>query len=381
MGKAPNGQGSVRKVRVGKHKGKWRVAVVVGRTERGTLRRKTGIFAKQADAEAFRAEQVAKRAAGAFAPVARRTVAEQLWLWHGTIEADRADSTVAGYRHFIRNHIAPHVGGFALAKLDMPTVEGWLKKLDEAGVGARSRQMAFTVLRMALDHAVRRRDLAANPCAEIARPRYKRGKIDPFGRDEANWILADSFEGPHAALIRLLLSTGIRQGEAFGLRPQDVDLFGRTVRITRQVVETEGRVVVQEYPKTNSGNRTLALTDAAVVLLAEHRRRMMAKGYAGRDFEFVSAEGCVIRRSTWGDRVWRPMLERIGRERGAAVRHRGAHHLRHTFATLMLGDGVPLHVVSKILGHAKPSITADLYAHAIPEQVDEAGAAARRLFG
>ena len=47
----------------------------------------------------------------------------------------------------------------------------------------------------------------------------------------------------------------------------------------------------------------------------------------------------------------------------------------------MLGQKVPLHVVSRMLGHARPSITADLYAHAVADQIEEAGSAVRRLFG
>lgn len=376
MGKAPNGHGSVRKILKGRHKGKWRVAVVVGKTADGKLIRKTGLYDRQADAEARRAELVAQREAGRFGSASRRTLAEQLHLWLNTVAPDIAEGTLYHYRWAVESHVAPHIGAVRLGGLDVPTIEAWLGKLDEEDVGGRSRQAAYNVLSAALTHAVNRGDLGLNPCDRVRKPTAKRAKIEPFSRDEADWILAESFETRYAALFRIALSTGLRQGELFGLRPhRDIDLTAGTITVTRQAIESAGKIVVQPYPKTDSGNRTLKLTDAAIILTMEHRKRMLREGHAGREFEFVAPEGGVIRRSLFRARVWVPLLEAI------EVRHRGAHHLRHTFATLMLGARVPLHVVSRMLGHARPSITADLYAHAIPDQIEEAGAAVRSLFG
>jgi len=376
MGKAPNGQGSVRKIKSGRDKGKWRVAVVVGWTADRKPRRRTGTFDKHADAEAFRRELLAEKAAGRLAPANQVSVAGHLEQWlRDVVAPNRSEGTAISYGYSIRNHLVPHLGSVRLSALDGRLVEQWLATMVRNGVGDRTRQLAFTVLSASLGHAVRRGDLASNPCDRTEKPRAKRGKIDPFTQEEADWILADSFEGPNAALFRLALSHGLRQSELFGLRPRDVDLTAGTATIVRQAVEREGRVVFEAYPKTDSGNRTLELTDAAIVLLMEYRKRMLRLGHAGRETEFVAPEGGVVRRSTFGDRVWRPTLVRLG------FRHRGFHHVRHTFATLMLGQGVPLHVVSRLMGHAKPSITADLYAHAIPTQVAEARASANRLFG
>ncbi len=69
---------------------------------------------------------------------------------------------------------------------------------------------------------------------------------------------------------------------------------------------------------------------------------------------------------------WNPLLQLIDLE------HPGFHNLRHTYATLTLGAGVPVHLVSRVLGHSKPSITLDIYSHVIPSQQSEA---MRRLFG
>jgi integrase len=376
MGKAPNGHGSVRKITKGRHKGKWRVAVVVGKTADGRLIRKTGIYAKQADAEAQRAILVAQRGAGRFGSASRRTLSDQLNLWLDTIRPDITEGTHYHYSWAVNTHVVPHLGALPLSKVDVPAIEAWLVALDDAEVGGRSRQAAYNVLSAALTHAVNRGDLGINLCDRVRKPSSKRKKVEPFTADEADLILAETFETRYAALFRLALSTGMRQGELFGLRPhRDIDLTAGTVSITRQVVESAGRIIVQPYPKTDSSNRTLHLSDAAIVLVMEHRKWMLKEGHAGREFEFVAREGGVIRRSLFRARVWVPLLERI------EVRHRGAHHLRHTFATLMLGAKVPLHVVSKMLGHARPSITADLYAHAIPDQIEEATTAVRRLFG
>ena len=376
MAKAPNGHGSVRKILTGRHKGKWRVAVVVGRTEDGKVIRKTGIYRTQADADARRAELVNQRGAGRFGPASRRKLSEQLKVWLDNIEADVTEGTHAFYSWAVDSHVAPHIGGTPLNKLDVPAVEEWLKKLDDEGVGGRTRQAAYDVLSAALGHAVNRGDLAVNVVDRVRKPTAKRAEIEPFTPQEVDWILAETFETRDAAMFRLFLSTGMRQGEMYGLRAnRDVDLKAGTVAINRQAIESAGRIIIQPFAKTDCGNRTLILPDAAMVLLMEHRKRMLKEGNAGREFEFCAVGGGVIRRSLFRARVWAPLLERL------EIRHRGAHHLRHTFATLMLGAKVPLHVVSRILGHARPSITADLYAHAVADQIDEASEAQRRLFG
>lgn len=391
MGKAPNGHGTIKKLTAGKNKGKWYVEVPVGwdvsKTGRKILRRKRGLFVKQADAEAFRAKHAAARTVGAKAPAVRRTVSEQLRIWFDTVKASgRSSNTIDAWHHSIETHIKPYIGGLALRSLGVPAIEAWQTTLKNTKqrrgeaeldrlVGTRTRLMAFDILSQALRHAVKRGDLAVNPCLACEKPTYNRKKVDPFSRDEVSAILRAADAGKWAAPIRLMLSTGMRQGELFGLRPRDIDLIAGTITINRQAVETKAGVVITEYGKTNAAHRTVALVEKTREAVVAHRARMMEKGLAGRELEFVSKAKGPVRRTSFGSGPWRDLLAACG------LRHRGAHHLRHTFATTMLGDGVPLHVVSKILGHARPSITADLYAHAIPDQIEEAFSAAGRLFG
>ncbi len=82
-----------------------------------------------------------------------------------------------------------------------------------------------------------------------------------------------------------------------------------------------------------------------------------------------------MRRTDFRVRRWNSLLKILGLD------HRGLHHLRHMYATLALGARVPVHVVSRVLGHSKPSITLDIYAHVLASQQAEATDATRRLFG
>ena len=150
----------------------------------------------------------------------------------------------------------------------------------------------------------------------------------------------------------------MRQGELFGLHWADIDFEAMTARVERQAVESRGCVKIKP-PKTKAGRRTLTLSAPVVSALSDRRRLAMAEGHAGSNFVFTNQRGGVVRRSNFGNRHWRKLLERLSLE------HRGFHHCRHTAATLMLAGGVPLHVVSRVLGHSKPSITLDLYAHYI----------------
>jgi integrase len=101
----------------------------------------------------------------------------------------------------------------------------------------------------------------------------------------------------------------------------------------------------------------------------------MRQGNAASPLVFCSPRGGILRRSDFRVRHWNPLLKLLGLD------HRGMHHLRHTYATLALGTGVPVHVVARVLGHSKPSITLDIYSHVLSSQQAEATEAMRRLFG
>lgn len=374
--------------RGGKTVRRWRIIVTVGTKIDGSLDRRSRTFDRQADAIAWKREILNRKASGSIGPIRLSTVAEYLDRWlEMVVRPNRSASTAESYGYAIR-HVKPYLGAKRLDRLSTGDVESWLADLlrNGAGVakcrttgdakttGARTRQNAFRVLSAALDYAVKRGDLGLNPCKRVESPTADREEIDPFTRAEVDAILSATSDDRFSALYRLLFTTGMRQGEAFGLSPKNVDLDACSVRVVRQVVETDGRIVFSK-PKSAASVRTIPIPESTAESIRDHLERMRAERRGGLDLLFVGREGGTIRRSTFAAREWNPTLDQLG------IRRRGAHHIRHSFASFMLGAGVSLPVVSKILGHARPSITADIYSHAMKDQLESSRAASRSLFG
>lgn len=176
----------------------------------------------------------------------------------------------------------------------------------------------------------------------------------------------------HAAIV-LGITVGMRIGEILGLAWESVDLKGHRLRVGQQAAETNG-VVYLKKPKTKSSVRTIELPAIAVRALESHRILMSREGHSSHALAFPSPEGHVQRRTNFVRRSWHPVLTKL------SLKQRGFHHTRHTYATLALGAGVPLPVVSKVLGHKKPSTTLDIYGHVLKSQQSAATQAMNQLF-
>lgn len=347
-----NGEGSVYVT----SSGQWKVALTV-RVLDGSRRRVIRNAQSQRHGKGILAklkEQFCRPITGP----SKLTIPDLLESWLENVP-NRKPATLDGYRRSIRRHIRPHFEGVKIQDLTALAVADWSTELRKRGVGNRSQAVAFSVLSMAFNYA---RDLGlveSNPCARVKRPRADRKEPDPFTLEEVQRILESTREHRLHALFQLALTTGMRQGELFGLQWDDLDLEAGVLSVKRQCVEHGGTVTFSP-PKTKAGIRSLTLTEATRTALMERRALAMKEGFASSKLVFLSPQGRTLRRSNFRNRVWDPLLA------GLEIRHRGIHQCRHTVATMLLKRMTPIHVVSKILGHAKPSITHDIYAHFQP---------------
>ena len=235
------------------------------------------------------------------------------------------------------------------------------------------------VLRTALNDGVRLGVVARNVALLTDPPRQRTAEREPFTEAEARALLAAAEGDRLAALYRLALTLGLRRGELLGLRWQDVDLDGGRLRVARSLQRVNGAIVVKE-PKTERSRRTLSLGPAAVAALrAHHDRQTWERKAAGLRWResgavFTTSIGTTID----PDRLNKHYKALLGR---AGLRDQRFHDLRHTAATLMLRDGLPVHEVSAVLGHAQTSTTLNVYSHVLPGGNDRAAAAMERLLG
>jgi integrase len=227
------------------------------------------------------------------------------------------------------------------------------------------------VLRRALNHAIRWEIVARNVATMVDAPTRESHTVQPFDAEEAAAFLAAIGGHRLEALYCAVLACGLRQGEALGLRWDDVDLNARTLAVRKQLQYAKGSGFCLVDLKTARSHRTIHLPNVAALQLAEHKRRQAVErlpvGVTWNDWNlvFTSKGG----RPLWASNVTHEFQRVLKR---AGLRHQRFHDLRHACASLLLAQGVPARVVMEVLGHSQISVTLNTYSHVVPALQREA---------
>lgn len=370
MGRRANGEGSIYQAK----DGRWRSVLTLGLKSNGKPNRKYFNGRTQADVRAKMQTHRERYASGQLVDPSRETVAQHINEWLEHIQKRRAPTTEALYRSIANQHVIPRIGSMPLQKLTPAAVQRFADALATEVKAGRMRQLAFAVLTRALKHAKKLRKIVDTPAAEIEKPTHQQRQIQPFEPSEAQSIITSSIDSRWHVVYVLGLATGMRIGEICGLKWDAVDLKKKTLTVRQQVVIVSGKGIVKS-PKTESSVRTIELPEVAVRALIGQRAILMKEGLAASEYVCPAPDGGLLSRTNFSARAWKPMLKKLG------IAARGFHHARHTYATLALTAGVPAHIVSRVLGHEKPSTTLDIYAHVLKGQQQQATRVINSLFG
>ncbi|MBX3439489.1 MAG: site-specific integrase [Planctomycetaceae bacterium] len=346
--------------------GLWAAVIDIGYTAEGRRRRRTIYGATKRIVQEKLRELHNHKAAGTLTDAGRMTVGEWLRHWLDTIAKPKLRPlTYRSYESIIRGRLIPHIGHLQLVKLSPVHVQSMQTEL--SGLAPASRVKTHAVLRKSLSVALRQGLVTRNVCDAVEQPRGRRVEMKTLTADQADELIAAAEGTEYGALIILAIGTGLRQGELFGLQWGDMDAEKGTLTVQRSLIELPAG---HEFgpPKSRKGLRTVSLPAMAIEALAEHRAKMLAKGWAAKDhLTFCDTAGGPIRKSNFMRRYFHPLLKAAG---VPTVRF---HDLRHTSATLMLADGVHPKIVQERLGHSQISLTLDTYSHVLPE-MDQAAA-------
>ena len=352
--------GHIVKTQVGHFRANWRD---------GADQQKSKTFATRKEAAAFLAETEAAIHRGTYVDphAARRILLRDYaaeWLTGRTVEARTKETTEA----MLRTHVLPRWGKLPLSRIDHLSVQQWVSELGTRRAPA-TVAAAAGVLSMILDTAVRTRLLPVNPCDGVSLPRRHTdaAPLQTITRDELRNRLLPAVPPQYRVMICLAAGSGLRWGECAGLASAAVDLDRREVHVYRVAVETSGPVELRSYPKSRAGVRRVPLPRFSVVALRTHQATYPHPG----DLVAATRTGGPLRRSTFRRRVWVPSLQRA--DLPPSLRF---HDLRHSYATWLVSDGLPVNVVQRLMGHERAATTLNRYVHA-PRDYD---ARVRHLF-
>lgn len=366
MAKRGNGEGSIYQ-RAGR-KG-WFAAVTVDG------RRKILHADTRAEVDRLLTAAKAAREAGGLVIGKSPTVETFLGQWlTEVIKPNRSAWTWRGYRAAIDNHVTPHIGKVKVERLAPQHVLTLMNRMRAAGASEKTIANVRVLLRSAWTTAVKWNLAAVNVAAKVDPPKVEQHEIRPFTKAEARAFLEAVRGDRLEALYTVALTMGLRQGEALGLRWEDVDLETGTLAVREQLQRVDGKLT-RVALKTKRSRRTLTMPAPAVTALGEHRARQLGEGRALLPSAYVFTTGIGTPLEARNVvRSFKALLHQAG------LRDVRFHDLRHSAATLLLVQGVPTRVVMEILGHSQQATTTNTYQHVVPELQREAADRMSALF-
>ncbi len=269
----------------------------------------------------------------------------------------------------LRVHILPTFGDLELKAIRPSTVQAWLKDRQENCAPTYVRVILAnlsTVLSAAVDDGL----LARNPCdsRSVRAPKVKQKLIVPWTDDQVAAVI-EGHPDRYRSLPIVAAGCGLRQGEVFGLRVEDVDFLRRKIHVRQQVKLVKARPVIA--PPKGGKTREVPLPDAVAEAIAEQVGRFPSSS----GLVFVTRENKLLNRGYFNPYIWKKALASADVD---PTRDNGMHALRHYYASVLLDAGESIRALADYLGHADPGFTLRVYTHLMPSSEDRARTAMDR---
>lgn len=370
--------------------GRWGWAVTTGyNAATGNPERIQGTCKTQREAQEKALAALAKVRSGANVPQGRdQSLATFLESWLELyIRPHREPKTVSYYEGMIKNHLVPSLGRIPLRKL---TAQDLQRMLNDKAKPTLVTQMDGTqvqrnlssetirgiraTLRSALSRAHKDGMVAENIAQRVVTPRGEAKTAVFLTPDQAATLIKALKSHPLEALVTLTLHSGLRVGEATGLRWDDVDFEASSIRVRVQLQRIAGKLTLKRL-KSDRASRTLHLPSLVVAMLQGEKARQVLVGANPANelnLVFLNPDGRPFDPKFVDKHLKAVMV-------AAGLPPMSFHKLRHTAATLALAHGMPLAAVRDQLGHSQISLTANTYAHAVPTALKEVSETLARL--
>ncbi|WP_110954729.1 tyrosine-type recombinase/integrase [Anaerosinus massiliensis] len=311
--------------------------------------------------------------------------------------------TFENYKGTCKNHIIPNFGKIKLKELQVMPIQQFLNDLCEthAVSSVLTIRNHFIIL---LNAAIEYGYIKNNVAKRTKPPRRVKSEINALTDIEINKLLNVAKEGSYIfygakqtwienegmlylrncyyAVVLLAVTTGMRQGEIFGLRWENVNLEQKVLSVKTNMVTSAEKGQVLDTPKTLTSKRNILLPKKTVETLREWQ--LYQKKYAEKwgdiftnshQLVFTNSFGKMVSVTNFTKRYFRKMLRSAGISDNVTF-----HILRHSFTTQLLKNGVNVNIIAGILGHSNTSVTMDIYAHILPDMQEIAVKELEKLY-
>ena len=295
------------------------------------------------------------------------TLANYAEQWLEVMRCWLRPTTFAGYELCLRR--AMHrLGSVPVARLTPQMIQACYAGLLAEGLSPRTVFHPHAVLHRALTQARHWGLTSGIPTELVSVPRLPYREMQALSKAQLEVLFETSRETRWYPLWVLLGTTGLRIGEALGLRWSDVDLIAGRLQVQRALQRQRGRGLVFVEPKSVTSRRCVELPQLAIAALRLHRLRVDG------ELVFPNRHGEPMEPGTVSDAL------KVALDRARLPRIR-VHDLRHTTATVLLEAGVHPKLVQHLLGHSTVALTLNTYSHVTPGLSAEAARTMDHLFG
>lgn len=294
-----------------------------------------------------------------------------------------SEKTHEYYQGALDNHLYKAFGSMPLKELTSSQITEFFLSLQRSGLSHSTVIGVYVTLNQLLKMAYNDDTIDRNPIDKVQRPRQRKEEqkrtVEAFTTDELTKVNEFLEQEPlkWRAMIRLIEDTGIRRGEACGLKWEDIDFSRNSAMVRHNVINTKENGVQIVAPKTGK-EREVYFTESVAKLLKEYQAEQIAatqkrtarliKEKKPLDFEKIAIPEYVFtekgNNSPMHPDSPNRYLQKFGKKYGIDIH---PHKLRHSFASVAITNGADVASVSEVLGHAQISTTLNMYTHANEE--------------
>ena len=382
-----SGEGSLRKVekvKAGKKYVYWEARLSVG-TDPGTGKQLVRSFSGKTQREVLEKMQAAAADVnkGEYFEPSKITLGAWFDIWFNTYCGDKKYLTIKQYKSMTDSHIKPALGAVKLCKLTTPMIQQFYNELQRTGrtvkekdpktgkintrqepLSAKTVKNIHGIFSKALSTAVDVGYIKNNPTERVTLPRVEKTQIVPLSDQQVKAFMAACTGHDYERVFKLILFTGLREGEALGLTWDCVDFEHKTLYINKQL--QKDKKVGGEYalvPTKNSRSRIVTVADSVMTVLQKVQQEQANKKEIA-DLAWSNPWNLVFT-NEFGQHLCHFTVYHRFKDivRGIGLEEARFHDLRHSYAVVSIESGDDIKTVQSNLGHATASFTLDVYGH------------------